>query len=194
MYPDYIHRKKHIRFENTPRCIPEFLLWWVHIQGSQKSMECPNEHYLTSWPWPVTYDLDIRFWPRYPPTWPACKNSSPYVCPFSRESDNRQTDDVKTITPITSEAWGVINTWTKQCPCFAWKFSTMYCCFAPALGTSYRTWKLTHHLSIGPDVNTLRECNENYTGPCHILYFWCHRKLISYYICFVFFLSELYAG
>ena len=32
----------------------------------------------------------------------------PYVCPFGRESGNTHTDDVKSITPDTSQTWGVI--------------------------------------------------------------------------------------
>ena len=31
----------------------------VDRQGCQKSMKRPNEHFLTSWPWPLTCDLDI---------------------------------------------------------------------------------------------------------------------------------------
>ena len=42
--------KKRIRFENTPRRIPEFLLWQVHLQGSQKSMKQPNQYFPTSRP------------------------------------------------------------------------------------------------------------------------------------------------
>ncbi len=43
--------------------------------------------FLTSWPWLLTYDLDLRTWPRYPSTWPPCQNSSPYVRLFSQESE-----------------------------------------------------------------------------------------------------------
>ncbi len=45
-------------------------------QCCQKSMECPNGPFLTSWP--LTYDLDLWTWPRYPSTWRQCQNSSPY--------------------------------------------------------------------------------------------------------------------
>ena len=48
--------------------------------------------FLTSWPWPLTYDLPIQLWPRYSSTWPTCQNSSLYVCPFGHESGNTQTD------------------------------------------------------------------------------------------------------
>ena len=62
----------------------------------------------TSWPWPLTYDLDLLTWPKYASTWPQCHNSSMYVRPFTRENEmDAHTDDVKTITPITSEMWGV---------------------------------------------------------------------------------------
>ena len=79
-------------------------------QCSQKSMECPNGRFLTSWPWPLTYDLDLQTWPRYSSTWSPCQNSSLYVCPFGRESGNRHADtgDVKTITPDMSQTWGVM--------------------------------------------------------------------------------------
>ncbi len=51
----------------------------------------PLKHFLTSWPWPLTYDLDLWTWPRYPSTWPTHQKSGPYVCPFSRESGNTHT-------------------------------------------------------------------------------------------------------
>ncbi len=43
-------KKKPKRFENTPRriptsSIPQFLIWQVDRQGSQKSMDSPNEHF-----------------------------------------------------------------------------------------------------------------------------------------------------
>ncbi len=55
------------------------------------------------WPWPLTYDLDLRTWPRYPYTWPPCQNSSLHVCLLGHESGNRQTNNVKTITPDMSQ-------------------------------------------------------------------------------------------
>ncbi len=64
----------------------------------------------TSWPWPLTYDLDPWYWPRYPSTWPPCLNSSLYVCLFGRYSEtdtHTDTHNTKTITPITSETWGI---------------------------------------------------------------------------------------
>ncbi len=35
----------------------------------------------------LTFDLDLRTWPRYPSTWPPCHNSSPHVCPFGWDSE-----------------------------------------------------------------------------------------------------------
>ncbi len=68
---------------------------------------------LTSQSWPLTYDIYLQTWPRYPSTSPTCQNSSLYVCQFGRESGNRQTDThtdgAKTITPDTSQTWGVRN-------------------------------------------------------------------------------------
>ncbi len=96
--------KKRIPFENTPRrCIP--------IQSiSQETFHWNTHRNVCDL---VTFDLDLQTWPRYPSTWPTYWNSSPYVCPFGCESGNRQTDthtdDVKTITPDTSQTWGVIN-------------------------------------------------------------------------------------
>ena len=61
----------------------------------------------------VTLTYDLQTWPRYPFSWTPCQNSSPYIVCLFGESDYRQTHgqtyDVKTITPVTSEAWGVIN-------------------------------------------------------------------------------------
>ena len=51
----------------------------------------PEKRFLTKWPWSLTYDLDLQTWLRYPSTWPTYRNSSLYVCPFSRESGNTQT-------------------------------------------------------------------------------------------------------
>ena len=58
----------------------------------------------------MTYKLDLDILPL-----DLHANSSPYVCSFGQDSEtDRQTDrltnDVKTITPITSERWGVIIT------------------------------------------------------------------------------------
>ncbi len=52
--------------------------------------------FLTWWPWPLIYDLDLLTWPRYPSTSPPYQNSDPYVCPFTRESETHtQTDTQK---------------------------------------------------------------------------------------------------
>ncbi len=50
------------------------------------------KHFLTWWPWPLTYDLDLWTWPRYPSIWPTYQKAGPYVLPFGRESGNTQTD------------------------------------------------------------------------------------------------------
>ncbi len=92
-----VNKKKHICFENTPRRIPtsrisKFPLWqdtgW-HRQRQRvirlSEVNGTSEWtFLTSWPWPLTYDLDLPTWARYPSTWPPCKNSSLYVCSFGR--------------------------------------------------------------------------------------------------------------
>ena len=79
------------------------------------SMERLNEHFLTSRLLPLTYDLDIWTWPRYPSTWlDVHAKIQVYMSVCSARIARRthiqtdtQTHDVKTITPITSETWGV---------------------------------------------------------------------------------------
>ncbi len=61
-------------------------------------MEHTTEHFWTSWPWPLTYDLDLWTWPRYPSTWRPCQISSLYVSPFSRESETDGHTDTHTQT------------------------------------------------------------------------------------------------
>ena len=115
---DLNNKKKRMRFETTPRrCIhnsdiSESILRQLHpwnIVNLQGTLHL-STHWHVFWPpdldlWPR--DLDLQTWPRYHSPWPTCRNSSPYVCPFGRESGNTHTDDVKTITPDTSETWGV---------------------------------------------------------------------------------------
>ncbi len=48
---------------------------------------------LTSWPWPLTYDIDLQTWPRYPSYWPPRQKSSLYVCPFSQDSETEPHTD-----------------------------------------------------------------------------------------------------
>ncbi len=72
--------KKCIRFEN----IPYSYITQSILQETFNWHTCWN----VSWP----RDLDLQIWPIYPSTWPTCRNSSLYVCPFGRESGNRQTD------------------------------------------------------------------------------------------------------
>ena len=54
----------------------------------------PLKRFLTSWPWPLTYDLDLRLWtwPRYPSTWPTGQDSSMSVPLAMRVVTDRQTD------------------------------------------------------------------------------------------------------
>ncbi len=56
------------------------LHYFDHVTSHRKT-------FLTWWPWPLTYDLDLRTWARYPSTWPTCQNAGLYVCPFGRESE-----------------------------------------------------------------------------------------------------------
>ncbi len=59
---------------------------------SEVNGDVPLTIYLTSWPWPLTYDIDLLTWPRYASTWPPCQNSSMYVRP-SGEWDGRTHTD-----------------------------------------------------------------------------------------------------
>ncbi len=113
--------KKRIRFENTQRRIYTVIFLshflgisrflghlhrWSHHWFQEPDMPHPEKCFLTWWPWPLTYDPDLRTWPRYSSIWPTCPNLGQYVCPFSHERGNththtdRQTHDVKTITPV----------------------------------------------------------------------------------------------
>ncbi len=67
---------------------------WCNPINSSSSFrpKTPLIHFLTWWPWPLTYDLDLWTWPRYSSTGHTHQKSCPYVCPFSRESGNTHTD------------------------------------------------------------------------------------------------------
>ncbi len=61
--------------------------------ASSMSIVYMLEQNLVSWPWPLTYDLDIRTQPRYTLPRLACQSSSLYVSPFSQGSEtDRRTD------------------------------------------------------------------------------------------------------
>ncbi len=64
----------------------------------QKVMVRLIEQFLISWPWSLTYDLDLPTWPRYPSTWPPCKNSSLYVSSFGWDSETDRHTDTQTHT------------------------------------------------------------------------------------------------
>ncbi len=90
-------QKKHRCFENTPRLIsshiPQLLSWHLHwwIPASSAIGNPEKKIFLTWWPWPLTYDLDLQTWPTYPSTWPTWRNSGLFVCPFGCESGNTHT-------------------------------------------------------------------------------------------------------
>ncbi len=118
--------KKNAYALKTP--LPVVFLSFLLLPGSQKSMECPNAHGMsmecpnvTLWHWPFTYDRDLQTWPQHPSIWPPYQNSRLYICPFgwgsetdSRPDTHRETHNVKTITPITSETWGVMIASSRQ--------------------------------------------------------------------------------
>ncbi len=76
------------------RSLPHCSTWLAssHLQFQPLSIRLKYlKTFLTWWPWPLTFDLDLRTWPRYPSIWPTYQNSGLYVCPFKQESGNRHT-------------------------------------------------------------------------------------------------------
>ncbi len=134
--------KKHVRFENTPRRSPNIhIMVSLPVSPSVKSFtkttgflidpsssirqKTPVKQFLTWWPWPLTltFDLDLQTWPRYPSTWPTHHKSGLYVSPFCCESGNRQTHDVRTITPVADAGCNKLNK-----PSLIWSRHSMpYC-------------------------------------------------------------------
>ncbi len=67
-------------YSHNPQSLPKHLHRWSHQwlrDMKSLSLEKPNpiKRLLTWWPWPLTYDPDLRTWPRYPSIRPACWNS-----------------------------------------------------------------------------------------------------------------------
>ena len=73
-----------------------------------KSFEIHFRNILVWRPWPLTDDLGLQTCPIYPSNWPPCQNSRVYVCPFGCKCGNTHTDNVITITSVTSHMWGVL--------------------------------------------------------------------------------------
>ncbi len=95
-----------INRKNTTHHILEFLLLRVHRQGPHiKVNRMSKWRFLTSWPWPLTYDLDLL-------TWPRCLEAKIQVSMSVRSlrrarQTHRHTNDVKTVTPDLLQTWGV---------------------------------------------------------------------------------------
>ncbi len=134
-------KKNHICFENTQRRSPIIHIWchiYSHIKWSccldRFNFRVPDvdvdvvsaswflqvyciyawtESSEGSWPWPLTYDLDIRTQPRYAQPRLACQR---------RTHTHTHTNDVKTIT-LTADAGcnqGIyLNTWVSREPLLA---------------------------------------------------------------------------
>ncbi len=68
-----------------------------------------HETVLTWWPWPLTYDLDLDVFPLDLPAEIQVRTSvhSAFIVRRTDGHKHRQTHDAKTITPDTSETWGV---------------------------------------------------------------------------------------
>ena len=54
------------------------------LSNQKKVSRITRSHFLTWWPWPLTYDLDNQTWPRYGAGRPPCQISCLYVQQFSR--------------------------------------------------------------------------------------------------------------
>ncbi len=63
------------------------------------------------WPWPLTYDLYLRTWPRYLQPWLTCKNSSLNVRSFGQDSETDGHTDGQTMPKLLHPPLmrGVIN-------------------------------------------------------------------------------------
>ncbi len=55
-----------------------------------------SQYFWTLWPWPLTYDLDLKTCPKYPSTWCSCQNLGLYVNAFSRKSETNGWMDAHT--------------------------------------------------------------------------------------------------
>ncbi len=117
----FANKKTHICFENTPRHIPtshlpEFLLWQVNqkVKAFRSSWNVSENIFLPRdlglWPMTLTYKVDFDIHPlNHHAKIQVCM--SVRLARRVRRTDthaDRHTDDVKTITAITSETWGVI--------------------------------------------------------------------------------------
>ena len=98
------------------------------------SLRCPLTHFLTSWPWPLTYDLDLWTRPRYPSTWPPCQNPSLYVRPFGQDSETDRQTDTHTdkrcqnyYTRHVSQTWGVKKNISIPCQIWQYCISLLFC-------------------------------------------------------------------
>ncbi len=88
--------------QTGPIILPPFLNWedeghyitshhkpqWLYMEILRLK---PKSRFLTSWPWPLTYDLGHWTWPRYFPGRPPCKISCPHVKRLGCESAHRHT-------------------------------------------------------------------------------------------------------
>ncbi len=104
-------KKTHTLWKHPTSCSHQFLLW--QVQGSQKSMKRPNERFwpndLDLWPMTLTYKLDLDILPLDLHAEIQVRISvRSAVRVVTHTQTHTQTHDVKTITPITSETWGVI--------------------------------------------------------------------------------------
>ncbi len=96
-HKDLLQKNSHLLWKHATSYSYQLYSQVSSLPGSQESMECPNAHFLPLWPWPLTYDLDLRTWPRYLSTW---KNASLYVRPFGWDSETDTQTDTHTMSKL----------------------------------------------------------------------------------------------
>ncbi len=65
-----------------------------------QAMHTTKGRFWAWWPWPLTYDLNLRTWPRYLCPWPTCQNSGLYVCSFGQDSETDWHMDTQTMPKL----------------------------------------------------------------------------------------------
>ena len=128
-----------------------------------------SSHYLTWWPWPLTYDLDLWSWPRYSSTWPTYQKSGPYVCPFAREIGSRQTHTQidRQCQNYVADAGCKKEIGKKTLNMYMVRFSYLFL-FMASLGRLVRTKSRSCNLSFSPEL-IIGLTNTNFGINCKAL-------------------------
>ena len=128
------------------------------------TMHATKGRFWAWWPWPLTYDLELRTWPRYLQPWPACQNSSLYVCSFGQDSEtdggtHRHTDRQTDIrTQATCHPHGRV-----FLMCYSQPYEGNFC----TTNFSY-VWKILVNLTPKNNCNSVTHSNtcEPINQPC----------------------------